>query len=128
VLLSPWLDLTGTGDSVTSRADEDPMLTAEGLERSAEAYAGDDVRRPLVSPVFADPTGLPPLLILVGTAEILLDDSVTFAERARAAGVRVDLDVEDDLIHVWPFIDGIPESAAAFARMGTWVRAVVDGA
>jgi monoterpene epsilon-lactone hydrolase len=121
VLLSPWLDLTLTADAVTSRADEDPMLTAEGLAPSAKAYGGDDLRRPLVSPVFADPAGLPPLLILVGSAEILLDDSRTFAERARAAGVEVDLDVEEGLVHVWPFIDGIPESAAALTRIAAWI-------
>lgn len=122
VLLSPWLDLTLSSDAVRTRAGEDPMLRADSLARSARAYAGDDLRRPLVSPVHADPRGLPPLLVLVGTAEILLDDSRTFADRARAAGVPVDLDVEDGLIHVWPFIDGIPESDAAMARIGAWVR------
>jgi len=122
VLLSPWLDLSLSGDAVTSRAAEDPMLRAAGLARSAAAYAGDDLRRPLVSPLFADPTGLPPLLVLVGTAEILLDDSVTLADRARAAGVDVVLDVQDGLIHVWPFIDGIPESAAALERIAGWIK------
>jgi acetyl esterase/lipase len=122
VLLSPWLDLTGTSETITSRADDDPMVSAEALRRAAHAYAGDDVRRPLVSPVFADPTGLPPLLILVGTAEILLDDSRTFAARAPAAGVDVDLDVEEGLIHVWPFVDGAPESRVALERIGAWVN------
>ncbi len=122
VLLSPWLDLTMTADAVTSRAETDPMLREATLRRSAAAYAGEDLRHPLVSPVFADPAGLPPLLVLVGTAEILLDDSRTFAERAAAAGVEVECDVEDDMPHVWPAIDGPPESAAAMQRIGAWVR------
>jgi monoterpene epsilon-lactone hydrolase len=121
VLFSPWLDLTLTSDTVRTKADEDPFLTSTSLARSARAYAGQDLRRPEVSPVFADLVGLPPMLIFVGTAEILLDDSRTFAARARTAGVAVDLDVEDGLIHVWPFIDGIPEAAAALDRVVAWV-------
>jgi acetyl esterase/lipase len=121
VLLSPWLDLTATSDAITSQADDDPMLSADMLHRRARAYAGEDLRQPLVSPHFADPAGLPPLLILVGTAEILLDDSRTFAACASAAGVDVELDVEEDLIHVWPFVDGTPEAQAAMERIGTWV-------
>jgi monoterpene epsilon-lactone hydrolase len=112
VLFSPWLDLTLTSDTVRTKADHDPVLRATALGRSAQAYAGEDLRRPEVSPVFADPAGLPPMLIFVGTAEILLDDSRSFTERARSAGVAVDLDVEDGLMHVWPFIEGIPEAAA----------------
>lgn len=121
VLFSPWLDLTLSSGSITTCAAADPLLREASLRRSARAYAGDDLRRPLVSPVFADPAGLPPLLILVGTAEILLDDSRTFAERARAAGVDVELDVEDGLIHVWPATDGMPESTAALARVAAWI-------
>ena len=88
------------------------------------AYVTDPTD-PLVSPVLADPSGLPPLLILVGTAEVLLDDSRTFAEVARAAGVDVDLDVEEGLIHVWPFLDGVPEATAALERIGSWTRSAL---
>jgi monoterpene epsilon-lactone hydrolase len=121
VLLSPWLDLTLEAPSITGVAAADPMLHEPSLARSAEAYAGTDLRRPLVSPVFADLSGLPPMLILVGTAEILVDDSTTFARRAQEAGADVDLDVEEGLIHVWPFIDGLPEAAAALERVSAWV-------
>jgi len=121
VLLSPWLDLTVSSDSITALAADDPILTADTLVTSAQAYAGDDLEDPLVSPVFADPAGLPPLLILASTADILVDDSRTFADRARAAGVQVDLDVEDALIHVWPAIDGLPEAADALARVSAWI-------
>jgi monoterpene epsilon-lactone hydrolase len=122
VLLSPWLDLTLAQDSMATRAGEDPLLRPEALAVAAAAYA-EDRARPLVSPLFADPAGLPPLLILVGTAEILLDDSRLFADRARAADVEVDIDVEQDMIHVWPFLDGVPEAAAAMARIAAWVAA-----
>lgn len=127
VLLSPWLDLTLTSEAVTAVAAEDPVLRADALARSARAYAGDDLVHPLVSPAFADPAGLPPLLILVGTAEILLDDSVTFATRARDAGVVVDLDVGPDLIHVWPAMAGIPEAEQSLERIGHWIRARAPG-
>ncbi len=122
VLLSPWLDLTVSSRSITSHAVDDPILVADSLIQSAHAYAGDDLEDPLVSPVFADLAGLPPLLILASTADILVDDSRTFAERARDAGVHVDLDVEDGLIHVWPAIDGLPEAAEALDRISAWIR------
>ena len=122
VLLSPWLDLHLQSASITERAAADPLLNVASLARSVEAFV-DDPSHPHASPILADPTGLPALLILVGTAEILLDDSLVFAEAATAAGVDVEIDVEDGLIHVWPFLDGIPEAAAAMERIGSWVKA-----
>lgn len=122
VLLSPWLDLTLTADAVSAVAGDDPILRADALARSARAYAGDDLEHPLVSPVLADPTGLPPLLVLVGTAEILLDDSLTFARRAADAGVPVDLEMGEGLIHVWPAMVGIPEAEESMQRIGSWIR------
>ena len=124
VLLSPWLDLRLGSDSMSDRAEADPMLRRALLSTSVAAYVTDPTD-PLVSPVLADPSGLPPLLILVGTAEVLLDDSRTFAEVARAAGVDVDLDVEEGLIHVWPFLDGVPEATAALERIGSWTRSAL---
>ena len=126
VLLSPWLDLRLGAGSMDANADADPMLDRRILANSVRAYV-EDVEDPMVSPVLADPTGLPPLLILVGTAEVLLDDSLVFAEAARAAGVTVDLDVEEGLIHVWPFLDGVPEAAAAMERIGAWTRRILGG-
>lgn len=123
VLLSPWTDLTLTAPSITARADADPMLTAPTLALSAARYAGDQLRSPLVSPLFADLAGLPPMLVIVGTAEILLDDATSFAERASASGVAVDLEVGEDLIHVYPVLAGVPEADAAIERIGVWVRA-----
>ena len=102
----------------------DPMVQRDGLLDMAAAYLdGHDPRAPLASPLYADLRGLPPLLIHVGTAETLLDDATRLAERARAAGVAVDLEVWDDMIHVWhAFAPLLPEADEAVARIGTWVR------
>lgn len=125
VMISPWLDLTLSGESMTSRADADPMVQRDGLQKMADAYvASGDAMAPTVSPLFADLAGLPPLLIHVGTAETLLDDSTRFAERARAAGVDVDLDVWDDMIHVWhAFATVLPEGRQAIDRIGEYLQA-----
>lgn len=124
VMMSPWVDLTLSGGSMDTKADADPMCSRESLRPSAEWYAGDtDRAAPLVSPLFADLSGLPPMLILVGTAEVLLDDSIRLADRARAAGVDVELDVGEDLLHVYPVFPGVPESEAALARIGAWIAA-----
>ena len=93
----------------------------------AKAYLGaSDARTPLASPLYADLRGLPPLLIQAGTAEVLLDDSIRLAERARLAGVGVSLDVWEDMIHVWQiFAVMLPEGREAITRIGDFVRAHV---
>ena len=100
------------------------MVQREGLLQMAAAYlAGQDAQRPLASPIHADLRGLPPLLVHVGTAETLLDDATRLAERARATRVAVDLEVWDDMIHVWhAFAPLLPEADEAIARIGTWAR------
>jgi acetyl esterase/lipase len=125
VLLSPWLDLTLTSDSMRSKADQDPLVRREGLQRMAEAYlAGTDAKTPTASPVYGDLRGLPPLLIHVGTAEVLLDDASLFAARARKAGVEVELEIWDEMIHVWhAFGSVLPEATQAIERIGAYVRA-----
>src|SRR5262249_13642653 len=102
VCLSSWFDLTITAESYKTKANVEPIITREGVTRWAQAYLqGQDARMPLVSPIFADLSGLPPLLIHVGTDEVLLDDSTGLAERARAAGVEITLEIWDEMIHVW---------------------------
>ncbi len=115
VCISPWTDLSGSGESIRSRAAEDPLVDPETLRTMAAHYlAGRDPRTPLASPLFADLRGLPPLLVHVGTAEILLDDASRLAERARDVGVDVQLEVWDDMIHVWhAFADMLPEGVQA---------------
>ena len=125
VCLSPWVDLEGSGDSMTSRAAIDPIVEPDGVMEMARAYLGaSDARTPLASPLYADLRGLPPLLIQAGTAEVLFDDSVRLAERARLAGVDVSLDVWEDMIHVWQiFAVMLPEGREAISRIGDFVRA-----
>jgi acetyl esterase/lipase len=123
VCLSPWVDLTQSGGTITTHAEVDPMVRAEDLSRWADAYRG--ARRgsdPAISPLFADLTGLPPLLIDVGTAEVLLDDARRLANRARGAGVEVTLTVAEDMLHVWHFFAGaVPEADEAVARVGAFI-------
>lgn len=126
VCLSPWTDLTASGTSITTKAAEDPMVRVEDLERWAAAYRG---RTPAsassVSPLFADLAGLPPMLLDVGTSEVLLDDARRLAERARAAGIDVTLTVADDMLHVWHFFAGtVPEADEAVARVGEFIAKV----
>lgn len=125
VPISPWADLEGTGDSMRTRAARDVMVTQENLAQSARQYYGaNDPKNPLVSPVHGDFRGLPPMLIHVGDAEILLDDATRVAERARAAGVRVELEVWPDMPHVWHvFAKILPEGQQAIDKVGKFVRA-----
>jgi monoterpene epsilon-lactone hydrolase len=124
VLLSPWIDLAATGPSVTTRAEADPWLTDAMNHYHAELYAGGkDVRHPLISPLYADLHGLPPLLIQVGGDEIMLDDSTRVAERARAVGVEVTLDIWEGMWHLWhAFASRLPEGKGAIEQVGQFIR------
>jgi acetyl esterase/lipase len=126
---SPWLDLACSGASMETKAPEDPMLVPERLRTWAAMYAGThDVCGPLVSPLYADLAGLPPLLLQVGEAEVLLDDSTRLAERARAAGVDVTLDVWPEMIHVWHlFAFMLPEGQQAIDKLAGWIAGRVGG-
>jgi len=128
VLLSPWADLTGSGESMTTRADADPWMTERECRTSAELYAaGADLGHPLISPLFADLSGLPPLLIQVGTDEILRDDSLRLAENAKGAGVDVTLDVWEGMWHVWHyFAPQLPEGVQAIEKVGEFVQARLE--
>ena len=123
VCLSPWVDLEGLGESMTTRAEVDPMIQRDSLLQMAKAYLGEaHPRTPLAAPLYADLRGLPPLLIQVGTAETLLDDSTRLAERARAAGVQVIFEPWDEMFHVWQFCASIlPEGQEAIDRIGEFV-------
>ncbi len=122
VCLSPLADLELSGGSAVRGGIDDPMVSRDGTLVMAEAYLqGSDARDPRASPIHADFTGLPPLLIEVGTREILLDDAKRVAERARAAGVDVRLEIGEGLTHVWPLHPHLPESAACVARIAAFV-------
>ena len=121
---SGWTDLANTGESFITKAEEDPIIDRDMVDNMAMAYLGDtDRKTPLASPCYADLQGLPPLLVQVGTAEVLLDDSVKFAERAKAAGVDVTLEVWDDMPHVWwAFASFLPEGQQAIEHCGEFIR------
>jgi monoterpene epsilon-lactone hydrolase len=125
VVFSPWADLTLSGDSVTGKAAVDPALTADGLRlRAADYGAGRSLADPLLSPVFADLSGLPPLLIQVGSHEILLDDGTRLAARAAAADVAVTLEVTPGVPHVFQaFAALLDEAGAALDSAGAFIRA-----
>jgi acetyl esterase/lipase len=124
VAISPWADLELTGESLRTRAAVDVLLRLDGLPEAAGwCLAGQDPRHPCASPIHADLRGLPPILIHVGDAEILLDDSTRLAARASAAGVDVTLEVWDDMPHVWHVFAGLlPEADQAVERIGEWLR------
>jgi monoterpene epsilon-lactone hydrolase len=126
VLMSPTVDLTSSGASMTERADQDPISTPAMLRQFAADYlAGADPQTPLASPLFAQLAGLPPLLVQVGTADLLLSDSQRLAAAAAEAGVDVTLEIGDGLPHVYQLMLGTPEAAEATERIGKFLRARV---
>ncbi len=129
VCISPWTDLSASGESIRTKASVDPMVTEGPLRQMAAAYlGGKDARTPLASPLFADLRGLPPLLVQVGDAEILLDDATRLASRARDAGVDVTLEVWEEMFHVWhAFAEILPEAARACERIATWLEPRLTG-
>jgi acetyl esterase/lipase len=124
VCLSAWTDLELTGETMKTHLQKDPFLTPAWLQYMAKHYAGDnDFHLPLISPIYADLTKLPPLLIQVGSDEILLSDSIRLAERAREAGVDTTLDVWENMWHVWHFFAGkMPEANIALNHIGRFIR------
>ncbi len=124
VTMSAYTDCALTGESMKTRAALDPVIGTKMIPEAVAMYlAGADPRDPLASPLYGDPEGLPPLLMQVGDAELLRDDSVRFATRARRRGVDVTLEVWPDMIHVWQLFAGVfPEAQAAIDRIGEYLR------
>ena len=120
VLLSPFLDATGSGKSMQTRADRDPLFFPEGLPTVMDHYCDPHQRGfPQISPVFADVEGLPPMFIQVGDDEILLSDSERFADACVAAGIDVELQIWPKMWHVFQlFVGKMPESGKAIRQMG----------
>jgi epsilon-lactone hydrolase len=128
--LSPWVDLTNSGASYRTRADADKLFSAASAAEAASLYLGDaDPTDPLASPALGDLSGLPPLLVHVGDAEVLLDDARLLAERAEAAGVEVTLRVFDEMPHVWHIsYPAFPEAVEAVEEVAAFVARVTGGA
>jgi monoterpene epsilon-lactone hydrolase len=124
VCISPWVDLQMLGTSMTSKANEDPLLQRELLEYWSSSYLnGAAPRTPLAAPMYADLKGIAPLLIQVGSAEILLDDAVRLAERASAQNVSVRFESWPEMIHVWHFFHPVlAEGKRGIEVAGEFIR------
>lgn len=122
-LLSPWLDMTTIAESYEKVGARDPMISREGIVGVATAYLGNQPDTPLASPVRADVSGLPPMLIQVGSEEVLLSDSTTFANNAAMTGIDVSLRVWAGMPHAWPlFHPFLRAGLPAIDEVGTWMR------
>ncbi len=130
-LLSPWTDLTLSGETHQTKRSVDPLIPRGGIEGHLQLMedmidgyrGGADAGHPGISPLFADLTGLPPILVQVGADETLLSDSTMLADRAEAVGVEVDLDVVDGMWHVWQILAPmLPESRTALDRASTFIQ------
>jgi phosphinothricin tripeptide acetyl hydrolase len=128
VAISPWADLRPGGESSRPRAKRDPMIRMEGLDQMAAAYVGNaDPATPLLSPIHAELSGLPPLLIQVGTEEALHADAMSLTARAEDAGVEVSTESWGGMMHVWHFFHPIlSEGRDAIARIGSFLKAHVE--
>jgi acetyl esterase/lipase len=124
VLFSPWTDLAATGGTLKTNDGLDPMFCGAAIARAAKFYIGDaDPADPYLSPLYADLSGLPPLLIQASSTEVLLDDARRVAERARAAGVAVELEIWPKMPHVWQlWIPFVPEAKEALERAAHFIR------
>jgi hypothetical protein len=123
ICLSPWLDLTCSGESMTTKAKEEPMLIAEAMPFWAGKYLGNtDPKTPYASPIYADLRGLPPTYIQVGTAEVLLDDSTRYAARAQEHAAPVTLDIYPDYFHVFQsFFRILPKARQANRKLAQYL-------
>lgn len=123
ICMSPVTDLAKEGESMRTKVDLDPMVNPTSSTRYAQMYiASGDTKTPLASPLYASLKGLPPLLILVGTSEVLLDDSTRFAKKAKEAGLSCELEVWEEMVHIWPFFAAeLPEGRQAIERMAAFI-------
>jgi monoterpene epsilon-lactone hydrolase len=123
ICMSPWVDMKCLGKSMVTKSGIDPIVRQEDLKMNAEAYLGKaDRRTPLAAPIYGNLKGLPPLLIQVGTAEILFDDATRLAERARLDGVDIVLEPWDEMIHMWHMFPMLPEGNQAIERIAEFMR------
>jgi acetyl esterase/lipase len=124
VAFSPWTDLEGTGESIRTNDGKCAMFRTENIREFATAYLGEaSPRDPRASPLFADLSGLPPLLLHVGAGELLLDDARRVHERIQEAGGESTLRVFDDVPHGWQLLDGlVPEARSSLAEAASFIR------
>ena len=123
VALSPWTDLALTGQSLIANAAADPMLNADHLPQLVRLYlAGADPRTPYASPLYGDPAGLPPVLIQVGSDEILRDDAIRMAQNLQRYNPRSRLEIWPRMPHAWQlFVPVLPEARRAIVNIGDFI-------
>jgi epsilon-lactone hydrolase len=125
-LISPWVNLTNASPAYEAKGATDFIITQQGIDEFADGYLGaGDRRNPKASPLFADLSGLPPMLIQVGSEEVLMSDSIQLAERAGFALVDVTLRIWPDMIHIWPFFAMLGGGGRAIAESTAWIKARV---
>jgi acetyl esterase/lipase len=123
---SPWLDLTLSGDSVMKNMNHDPILSAPILQKYVNYYISNhNATDPLISPLFGDLRGLPPIHIQSGRNEILLDDSVRFFEKARQTGGDVTLKIWDDMFHVLQLFSFLPETQESMKQVSAFLSRII---
>jgi acetyl esterase/lipase len=123
--LSPVADLTGAGRQMP--IDHDPLLHPRMMRKANRSYIGqDDARNPLISPIFGDWHGLPPLLIHAGEDEILRDDAIRCEKKAKEAGVDVRLEIYPHMWHVWQLFPELPEAERSLADIGQFLKSHLD--
>lgn len=126
IAISPWTDLTLSGDSYATNAEEDPLLTVEELAFDAACYAGgESLTNPYISPLYGDLTGLPPSLLFAGSAELLLDDMTAMFERLRASGCQARRFIAPEMWHAY-VLYGVEEAEPDFVRIGDFVRELFE--
>ncbi len=124
--ISPWLDLTLSGDSITENENVDPILSAAILNKYVDYYIGQyQANDPLISPLFADLRSLPPILIQTGRNEILLDDSVRFMENAKKAEVDITMDIYDEMFHVFQLFSFLPATQECLKQVSRFVSRII---
>lgn len=128
ICISPWADLTMSGETMVTCSKTDPFITRETSILHANRYIGKhDPKSPLISPIFADLSGFPPMIIQVGEYEVLQSDAVRLSENASRTGVDVSLEIWDGMWHVWHMLVGrMPESRRAIDKLGAFVRKCLE--
>ena len=124
-LITPWLDLLGTGQSRKTKQDSDPWYNPDSIELQAgRIYAGEnDLGNPLISPFYADITGFPPILIQAAGEDTLVDDSLQFYEKWKGTGVEITLEYWEEMWHVWHHFAGqLPEAQEALSQLGQFIK------
>lgn len=128
VCLSPWLDLEGTGAQAEMLMKKDPMIDVAAMRVFARHYVTEEqLKHPLASPLHADLKGLPPMYIQVSLAEVLLDDTLRFEKKAKAAGVTVEVEIWKNTVHVWQIFGSmLPEAMKAIKKIGIYIENKVN--